>query len=286
MAAGAFSVFAPAKINLALHVTGQRPDSYHRMDMLVAFASVGDTVSVQAADVDSFAVSGRYALAVPADAANLVLRARDALRAAADRRQPVAIALDKQLPPASGMGGGSSDAAATLKALMRLWDIAPGAIDLAALALGLGADVPMCLAGRALRARGVGEILDPVAGLPQIAALLVNPGVEVATPAVFRALKKKDNAPLPDFPGAADAMELAAWLVETRNDLQTPAIGLAPAIGEALAALEATNPLFARMTGSGATCFGIFGTDIDAAAAADRISSAHPGWYVAATSLG
>lgn len=286
MAAGPVSVFAPAKINLALHVTGRRPDSYHLMDMLVAFASVGDTVSVQAADADSFTVTGRYAHAAPAGAANLVLRARDALREAIDRSPPVAIALDKQLPPASGMGGGSSDAAATLKALMRLWDIAPGSFDLPALALGLGADVPMCLAGRPLRARGVGEILDPVAGLPQIAAVLVNPGVEVATPAVFTALANKDNPALPDFPGAADAAGLAGWLAATRNDLQAPAIGLAPSIGEALAALEATNPLFARMTGSGATCFGIFGADIDAAAAVDRISCAHPGWYVAATSLG
>lgn len=285
MSEGAIEVFAPAKINLALHVTGQRDDGYHLMDMLVAFATTGDRIGVSAADVDRFDIGGPFSAAIPADAGNLVLKARDRLRLAAGRARcpPVAIRLAKALPPASGMGGGSSDAAATLKALAALWGLAD--VDLAAVAPELGADVPMCLAARPLRARGIGETIEPLEAFPRTPAVLVNPGVEVATPAVFRALAHKMNMPLPALPAFRTPLDVAAWVAATRNDLQAPAIAIAPIIADALAAIAKTAPLVSRMTGSGATCFGLYGTARAAEDAAEAIGTGFPGWYVAATEL-
>ncbi len=278
-------IFAPAKINLALHVTGRRDDGYHLMDMLVAFAATGDWLRVRPAIHDRFRIAGPYALAIPHDGGNLVLRARDALRKAAGASAcpPVEIELDKVLPPASGMGGGSSDAAATLKALARIWAV--GETDLAAVAATLGADVPMCLAAKPLRARGIGEIIEPVSAFPPTPAVLVNPGVEVSTPAVFRALAQKENPPLPTISPLATPADVAAYVARTRNDLQPPALALAPVIGEALAAIAKTGPLHHRMTGSGATCFGLYGSTQEAAEAADAIRRGNPSWYVVATEL-
>jgi 4-diphosphocytidyl-2-C-methyl-D-erythritol kinase len=223
--------FAPAKVNLALHVTGRRADGYHLLDSLVVFASVGDRLEFEPADRDGLTISGRFAGPLSTDAApgadNLVIRARDALRAWADPKgipvPAVHIRLKKNLPVASGIGGGSADAAATLRGLDRLWQLGVPRRDLAAIGLGLGADVPMCIESRPLVARGIGEDITFIDDLPALFLLLVNPMVEVSTPSVFRALLKRDNPPL-DLPGEGAPLE--QWLgtlAVSRNDLQPAA---------------------------------------------------------------
>jgi len=275
---------APAKVNLALHVTGRRHDGYHLLDTLVVFAEAADRVTVRPAAQDAFAVCGPFAQTVPTDGANLVLRARDMLRAlAGERAFPVAIALEKNLPVASGIGGGSSDAAAALRALVRLWGLDLSVDELAAAALPLGADLPMCLAAGPLVAQGIGEALTPVAGLPHLHMVLVNPGVAVATPAVFGALGRRDNPPLPALPAAPDFTAFTNWLETTRNDLEAPAVSVAPEIASCLSALRDGGAALVRMSGSGATCFGLFPSRQDAAQAAAAIAAAHPSWYIAAT---
>lgn len=271
---------APAKVNLALHVTGHRDDGYHLLDTLVVFTEVGDTVSVAAAEQDSFTIQGPFAGLLDDEADNLVLRARDLLRSKHGDLPPVAISLEKNLPVASGIGGGSSDAAATLRALMRLWGIELSADTLAAAALRLGADLPMCLYARTLAARGIGEEIEPVEGIPPLHMVLANPGVAVPTPAIFRALASRENPPLPTLPGP---QALSAWLTDTRNDLEVPAQALAPEIGEVLSALTANGAALARMSGSGATCFGLFASRDEAKVAASAIAVLHPSWYVTAT---
>jgi 4-diphosphocytidyl-2-C-methyl-D-erythritol kinase len=279
---------APAKINLALHVTGQRGDGYHEIDTLVVFARFGDRVTVSPADRDRFDLTGPYAKDVPADGENLVLKARDRLRDKhGTNAGPVAIRLEKNLPVASGVGGGSSDAAATLKALARLWTIDEAA-ELADIGLMLGADVPMCLAARPLVARGIGEAIRPVGAMARLALVLVNSMVAVATPAVFGALECRTNAPLPDLDAAqfGDAAGLARFMADTRNDLEAPAMRIAPEIAEALAELRSAGADVARMSGSGATCFGLFDTPRAAAAAASAVRARRPGWFAVATETG
>ena len=280
---------APAKLNLALHVTGRRADGLHTLETLAAFTDLGDTVEVKAASRDRFAVEGPFAGALSgggsADAPNLVERARDALRAACPDAPPVAITLQKRLPVASGIGGGSADAAATLRLLARHWN-APPATDLAAIAATLGADVPMCLQSRTLIAKGIGEVLRPadLAALSSLAVLLVNPGVPVSTPDVFRALVSRENPPLADLPppdGSVDG--LLDWLHGARNDLEAPARSLAPPIGDALRALRGAD--LARMSGSGATCFGLYRSPERAEEARRRIAKERPGWFAAATTF-
>lgn len=282
--AGATSEHAPAKVNLALHVTSRRGDGYHLLDTLVVFTGTGDRIRATAAESDGFAVAGPFAADIPADGSNLVLRARDLLRGVAGARaRPVRIELDKALPAASGVGGGSSDAAATLRALSRLWGLSLSAGDLATIALPLGADLPMCLAARTLRARGVGEALAPVDGLPRLDMVLVNPGVAVATPAVFAALASRANPPLAPLSARPDFSTLVEWLAAARNDLEAPAVSIAPAIASCLAALRQSGAALARMSGSGATCFGLYPSRQDAARAAAAIAAGQPSWYVRAT---
>lgn len=274
---------APAKVNLALHVTGRRTDGYHLLDTLVAFTHAGDRISVRPASSDSFCVSGPFAAALENERDNLVTRARDLLRDIAGRGPPVAILLEKNLPVAAGIGGGSSDAAATLRALRALWGLDLPQAAMADAALALGADLPMCLAARPLVARGIGEALQEAAGLPSLAIVLVNPGVAVGTPAVFRALRQRENPPLPALSSRPSLAALADWLGRTRNDLEAPALSLAPQIGRVIAALSANGAALARMSGSGATCFGLFSSDGDAVRAAASIAAAEPSWYVQAT---
>ena len=285
--ADAIGETAPAKINLALHVTGRRSDGYHLLDTLVVFTGAGDRIRVAPAAKDEFTVAGPFAAGVPADDANLVVRARDLLRRMAGARAfPVSIELEKNLPVASGIGGGSSDAAAALRALARLWDLALPADELAQAGLALGADMPMCVAARTLRAQGVGEEIAAVTGLPALDMVLVNPGVAVATPAVFGQLQSRHNPPLPALPAlpaAAGFAALTGWLATTRNDLEAPAIAAAPQIAPVLAALRDSGAAFARMSGSGATCFGLYPSPEEAACAAERIAAAQPSWYVRAT---
>ncbi|MCY0094110.1 4-(cytidine 5'-diphospho)-2-C-methyl-D-erythritol kinase [Hoeflea sp. J2-29] len=280
---------APAKVNLALHVTGQRADGYHLIESLVVFTDLGDRVSVELCDRDGFDLDGPEAAGLSNEDAhtNLVVRARDALRAAALRdgidAAAVRIRLDKRLPVASGIGGGSADAAATLKALCRVWKFAPTPETLSAIALSLGADVPMCLHGKPLIARGIGERLEPVAPDFGLDMVIVNPRVGVSTPAVFSKLERRDNAALPAPGSLADRDGFIDWLAQTRNDLQAPAMRLVPDISVCLAMLADSGTLLARMSGSGATCFGLYASAEAAEAAAQHMRAARPGWFIEAT---
>ena len=270
--------FAPAKINLTLHVIGQRADGYHLIDSLVVFADVGDRVFIRPAETLSLQITGPKSAALPVSSDNLVLRAARLIGAQA------AITLEKHLPVASGIGGGSADAAATLRALSRRTGRAlpdPSAV------LTLGADVPVCLDGRPARMQGVGDRLGPVPPLPPCWLVLVNPGVVVETPPVFAGLSRKENTPMPrDLPRLRSVPELAAFLQMLRNDLEPPALALAPVIGAVKQALSAQQTcLIARMSGSGATCFGLFADGLSASAAARAVQTAHPGWWVAAARL-
>lgn len=270
-------VFAPAKVNLALHVTGQRADGYHTLDSLVAFAPLGDVLRLSPAEGLSLVLSGPEAAGLPAGPDNLVLRAAALMGPGPGAR----FALEKRLPAASGIGGGSADAAAALRGLAALrGQPLPGGIE------RLGADVPMCLHPRPARTRGIGEQISPVA-LPALPAVLVNPRQELSTPSVFKALQSKENPPLPEIPAFAGAAECIGWLAHQRNDLQAPALALAPVIGAVLAALAAQpGCLLARMSGSGATCFGLFATAAEAEAAGKALAAAQPGWWVGAGYLG
>ncbi len=276
---------APAKINLALHVTGRRDDGYHLLDSLAVFTRFGDRLEVEPAERDEFSVSGRYVAGLPLDGDNLVVKARDALRHAAGTRQtrPVAIRLEKNLPIASGVGGGSSDAAAVLNGLARLWGLDIDRAGLARIGLALGADLPMCLEAKPLIARGIGDELSPLPAFPALALVLVNPGVAVSTPDVFKALARRDSEALPPLPKRLDFHGVRNWLETTRNDLEGAARSIQPAIGEALKALDRAGAGFTRMSGSGATCFGLFETGNVAKRAAIEIRGRHPDWFVAAT---
>jgi 4-diphosphocytidyl-2-C-methyl-D-erythritol kinase len=267
---------APAKINLTLHITGQRADGYHLLDSLVVFADLGDRLTMTAAMTPALAVVGPMAAGVPAGPENLVLRAAQLMGVALDIR------LDKHLPAAAGIGGGSSDAAAVLRGVLALRPDKTLPLDNG---LSLGADVPVCLPARAARMRGIGEQVTPVNALPPLHAVLANPRVAVSTAMIFRTLARKDNPSMPaDLPSWADAAELAVWLAAQRNDMQEAAVAAVPVVGEVIAALAATQGcLLARMSGSGATCFGLF-ADADSAAEAAQ-SLAGSGWWVKAVRL-
>lgn len=266
--------FAPAKINLALHVTGQRADGYHLLDSLVVFADIGDRVTVDLSDAAKLQITGPQAASLDVTEDNLCLRAARAMGVAA------AIVLEKHLPVASGIGGGSSDAAATLRALSRLTGTP---LPDAGVVLTLGADVPVCLAQRPARMSGIGETITRLAhALPPAWLVLVNPKAGVSTPQVFKALTRRDNPALPPMPRLKDAAELAAWVALQRNDLEAPALTLLPQIAQVKSALTAQNGcLLSRMSGSGATCFGLFADPLAADAAAAAISAAQPAWWVA-----
>jgi len=282
-------VEAPAKINLALHVTGQRADGYHTLETIAVFADIGDCITAEPAYRDAFDITGPEAAALAGEAPqeNLVLRARDLLRSLLSETgvdaPPVALTLEKHLPAGSGIGGGSADAAATLHALTALWDCHDIAGKLAQQAAALGADVPMCLHGKPLVASGIGETIAPLANLPALAVVLVNPRRHVSTPAVFSKLAAKNNPPLPlgGTTSLRDASDWAAWLkVATRNDLQAPSVSLTPEIEACLAALEETGALLTRMSGSGATCFGLYDGAVQAEAAAMHLLRRHPDWWI------
>jgi 4-diphosphocytidyl-2-C-methyl-D-erythritol kinase len=282
---GARTWAAHAKVNLALHVTGRRDDGYHQIESLAVFTRFGDRVETELADSDTFSVSGRYASAVPLDGGNLVLRARDALRKEAGLQDtpPVAIRLEKNLPVAAGIGGGSSDAAAVLRGLIQIWNLDIDNAVLARIGLALGADVPMCLAAKPLIARGIGEELSMVPDFSSLGLVLVNPGTAVATADVFNALTRRDNEGLPPLPRVLDFHGVRNWLEITRNDLEPAALAMQPAIGRALSQLNRAGAGFARMSGSGATCFGLFETGNVAKRAAAEIRGRQPDWFVAAT---
>lgn len=274
---------APAKINLALAVVGQREDGYHLLDSLVTFTAFGDRIGLSPAAQDRLTLSGRFGDGLAGDADNLVTRARDRLRAALAETggvaPPVHIHLEKNLPIASGIGGGSADAAATLRGLLTLWQADVPKATLDAIAISLGADVPMCLASRPLVARGVGEEITPVP-MPSLPMLLANPLVGVSTPAVFKALASKHNPPLVLDVAPAD------WptaIRDLRNDLEPPARALCPAIVAISESIAANGATLVRMSGSGATCFALYPSDEAAETAAAALLRQHPAWFFTAT---
>lgn len=262
--------FAPAKVNLCLHVTGQRPDGYHLLDSLVVFADVGDRLWFEPADAMSLEVAGPFSDGVPTDARNLVWKA------AVTAGWTGHILLEKNLPNGAGIGGGSSDAAAILRYLAR-----PD------LALSLGADVPVCLGATAQRMRGIGDDLTTLDGFPALNAVLVNPGVGMPTPDVFRGLAGKENAGMPEpVPTFRTPQDVIAGLAAMRNDLEAPAILIQPIIARVLDALAGLrHAKLRRMSGSGATCFALFENAAAAKEAALDLQGAHPEWWVKACRL-
>jgi 4-diphosphocytidyl-2-C-methyl-D-erythritol kinase len=279
---------APAKLNLYLHVVGRRADGYHLLDSLVAFAEHGDELRAVPASDLSLALDGPFAAALTGEADNLVLRAARALRDKA-KGPGAALTLTKNLPVASGIGGGSADAAAALRALRRLW--AASSEGLADLALTLGADVPVCLQGASAYMGGVGEEIAPAPALPAVGLVLINPLLPLPTPQVFAARAHQNTgagfsspARFTNPPRTAEA--LATFLAGRRNDLEPAAITLMPQIATMLEALTASPGCrLARMSGSGATCFAIYDDKAVAEAAAAWIVSRHSGWWIKPTRL-
>ena len=268
-------VFAPAKINLTLHVTGQRADGYHLLDSYVMFADIGDRVFVEPAEEMSLTVTGPRAAGVPEDARNLCWKAAEFYGASA------AITLEKHLPAAAGIGGGSSDAAAVLQGLEQVYG-RPVPVDTSI----LGADVPVCMVGHAAHMTGVGDRVLPLFAEVPMPCVLVNPGVEVSTPAVFDRLERKDNPPMAPWPEGGGNAAAYDWLAEQRNDLETPALAVQPVIGDVLAALQALpGARVVRMSGSGATCFALFDCYEQAEAGAATLGDTHADWWIAACRL-
>ncbi len=280
---------APAKINLALHVTRRREDGYHDLESLVVFADLADDLVAEVAETDALSIVGPFAHALGTDPSNLVLRAVSAFRNRWPELSPagLTIRLTKNLPVAAGIGGGSADAAAALRIMARLAEEPVPVADLADLSATLGADVPACLLSRPLVARGVGEILSPLPEFPALHIVLVNPLIPVVTADVFRRLRAHDNYPLPALPSPLTRpAQLGLWLAETRNDLEPPAIKLVPEIGILVEELAGTpGCVLGRMSGSGATVFGLFGSEGQAHEAASLIRRLHPDYWVGSAPL-
>lgn len=275
---------ASAKVNLFLHVGDRRADGFHPLQSLAVFTGAGDEVRAESAPQLSLTIGGPFAAGLSGEGDNLVLRAARKLAAAAGTEAGARIFLSKNLPVASGIGGGSADAAAALRALKELWQLESDDAVLLEMAAALGSDVPVCVRTAAAYMEGRGEILTTLT-VPRMAILLVNPGVAVPTKDVFGALQTRSGAgmALPQG-GFADADALLRFLRETRNDLEAPARRVQPVIGEVLAALSVQpDMLLARMSGSGATCFALFAEDGPCARAADRLKAERPGWWVMPT---
>ncbi|GFE66374.1 4-(cytidine 5'-diphospho)-2-C-methyl-D-erythritol kinase [Litoreibacter roseus] len=294
-------MFAPAKVNLSLHIVGQRDDGYHLLDSLVMFATIGDHLNIFDANTRSLTIEGPEAAGVPTDTKNSIMQAAEIFKT----ERGVAFLLAKHLPTAAGIGGGSADAAAALRGLLKHWfdipldDLLQKALDpdrldedeiatVSAKLKSLGADLPVCLFSRTARMWGIGEQLSFLQNLPQVPVVLVNPRVPVSTPDVFARIAVKANPPMPDIiPSFETVADFAAWLAEQRNDMQDAAIEVAPIITDVLAALAmAKGCHLARMSGSGATCFGIYDTEDAAQAQADVLSAQHPNWWIKPAILG
>lgn len=280
-------VAAPAKINLFLHVGDRRADGYHDLESLVAFAAIGDAIAVESADGFSLSVDGPFAARLGAADDNLALRAAQLLGAQWARSRGAQIRLTKKLPVASGIGGGSADAAAVLRALVRLWklDLPDGALQ--ELAASLGADVPVCIESAPAWMEGKGERITPLPFLPRLYLLLVNPGIAVPTGPVFAALRDRRGLGFVRPKSAfADTSALLQFLRQTTNDLEQPARAIAPEVGYVLDALiDQQGILLARMSGSGATCFGIFEGEDERTKAGARIAALHREWWIRGTML-
>ncbi len=285
--ADSITVIAPAKVNLFLHVTGRRDDGYHLLESLFAFTRRGDEITLKAAPELSLTIEGEFAGTLSADVDdNLVLKAAHALVQAAGIEAKAAITLRKNLPVAAGIGGGSADAAAALRGLNSLWGLKLSLADLEPIAYQLGADVPACLYETPLFVEGVGEKLSPATLSWQAGILLVNPGVMLSTPSVFKAFKDAGShfdMPLRgDFPWA----DVATLARHSHNRLETPAVSACPQVADVLKALAGLKGVqLARMSGSGATCFALFEDKATAEAAAMSLKNAHPEWWMMADEL-
>ncbi len=272
---------APAKINLTLRVLGRRADGYHDLESLVAFADLADRLTLAPSETRALDVAGPFGIASGNVSDNLVLKAVNALRDRVDGIKAGRFTLEKNIPVAAGIGGGSADAAAALRLLARLNALALDDARLMDAARAVGADVPVCLDSKARIMRGVGEQLSPVITLPRLPAVLVNPGVAVATRDVFAKLviRSGGGPALTEMPQNFDAA--IAFLKQYGNDLAAPAIECAPVIADVLAVLEATAGCrLARMSGSGATCFALFASESEASAAARAVQARHTRWWV------
>lgn len=283
---------APAKLNLYLHIVGKRADGFHLIDSLIAFTEIGDVVSVSWADRLTLTGIGPFAADLPPADDNLAMRAATMLCSRAAVAGGAAIRLEKNLPIASGIGGGSADAAAVLRVLATLWQLDARAVGMRDIARALGADVPVCVDCSTSRVGGIGDVIVAKHDLPPAALVLANPGVALATAEVFRRYTASPEAggrqpPADcDWTGITDASALAERLAGCDNDLEAPAVALVPDIADTLGALRAaTGCLLARMSGSGATCFGLFRDETKAETAARALRCDYPGWWVAATRL-
>ncbi len=284
---------APAKVNLTLRVLGRRADGYHDIESLVAFAGVGDRLTLAPGDALALTVSGPGAAQTGAESDNLVVKATNALAARVPALRAGAFRLQKNLPVAAGLGGGSADAAAALRLLAQVNTLSLDDPRLHDAARATGADVPVCLDPRPRVMRGIGEILSAALPLPRLPAVLVNPGVAVPTKLVFSGWKPnplRASAAAADFAGLAtmeNEERLLDWLVHQANDLQAPAIALMPVIAEVLAVLSAAAGCrLARMSGSGATCFALFSSRAETVSAGQKLRTQFPTWWISETVLG
>lgn len=278
---------APAKINLYLHVNHRRDDGYHDLDSLVVFTEFGDTVGLSPAPSLELLRKGSFAALLPDNLEDdLCLRAARELAAQFGQKASVRISLEKNIPVAAGLGGGSADAAAVLRGLCRLWFIDPANPKVVDIATGLGADVPVCLLGDAALIRGVGDIVEPVEAAARLNLLLVNPNQPLSTASVFRAWAQsaEETAPRDEPVSDIGNYEFLAGLAQTRNDLMAAAIGLCPVIDDVLSDLSGLPGCqLARMSGSGPTCFAMFETADACAQGALRLTERRPGWWVCPT---
>lgn len=286
--AARLSVVAPAKLNLFLHVGDKRPDGYHALQSLVAFAESGDVLQLEEASELTLAVSGPFAAQIPRGDGNLALKAARALSEEFSKRpRGASIVLEKNLPVAAGLGGGSSDAAAVLRGLNVLWSLGRPEDELIELARTLGSDVPACVLARTCWMEGRGEHVFATPQLPPLEMVLVNPGVLLPTAGVFASLNARTGTSAMEPPGRIERLwDLVAYLEDSGNDLEAPATLIQPVIDEVLEALHHEPAcVFAQMSGSGATCFGLFDGREYAHGAAERIALDHPGWWVRATRI-
>ncbi|MBO4643454.1 MAG: 4-(cytidine 5'-diphospho)-2-C-methyl-D-erythritol kinase [Alphaproteobacteria bacterium] len=271
---------APAKVNLYLHVTGRRADGYHLLDSLFVFAKDGDVITVWDAEDLSLEITGPYARFLPDGQDNIVLKAARSLAKACDIRPQAKILLEKNLPVASGIGGGSADAAAALKALIQLWNLKIPSDKLHQIALDLGADVPSCLASEAVQVAGIGDILTPAPALPKLFVLLVNPNKPVSTPLVFKTRSPVFSKAEPFTRPITDFNQFINALSERHNDLCDAACQIEPAVAQVLRTLEEyPSCRLARMSGSGGTCFGLFPSAAEANTVCDAMRRSHPDWW-------
>jgi 4-diphosphocytidyl-2-C-methyl-D-erythritol kinase len=280
MSSDNFHIFAPAKINLFLHITGRREDGYHTLQSLMAFADVGDDLAFSAQDGFSVDVRGPFATALPEQKDNLIYKAARLLSEEYKVPMRGKIILTKNLPIASGIGGGSADAAAALKGLVRLWELPNDSERLEKIALQLGADVPACLHGKTVWAEGIGEKLTSLPDIPAVHLVLVNPLVATATPAVFRNFRG-------GFSPSINARHMTIDnLKQCRNDLTEAALAVTPVIDDVLRAIANTEHCrFERLSGSGATCFGVYENEAAAQNAAAILKTRYPAWWIISTNV-